>query len=40
MTIDKDKAGRLLILIGAVGLIVGLIVIMATRGQEEQPEEE
>ena len=40
MTIDKDKAGRLLILIGAVGLIVGLIVFMATRGQGEQPEEE
>ena len=40
MTIDKDKIGRLLILIGAVGLIVGVLVFLATRGQSEASQSE
>ena len=40
MTIDKDKIGRLLILIGAVGLIVGVLVFLATRGQNEASQRE
>ena len=40
MTIDKDKIGRLLILIGAVGLIVGLIAFLATRGQDVTSQDE
>ena len=40
MKIDKDKIGRLMILIGAVGLVVGLLVFLATRGQSDTPQDE
>jgi hypothetical protein len=40
MKIDKDKIGRLMILIGAVGLGLGLLVFLATRGQSDTPQDE
>lgn len=40
MKIDKDKIGRLMILIGAVGLILGLLVFLATRGQSDTSQDE
>lgn len=40
MNIDKDKIGRLLLCIGAVGLMVGILVYLATRKPAEDKAED